>query len=260
MSRSIATILRDALEERHGLVLVAGAPGSGVTTTLLVALATLGEGERSVLTLKQAVQGNQEGIGARDRPAAAVSEVGRLRVLLRMDPDIIVLDRMHGPEVARLAVQASASGRLVVAGVAANNAVEAIAELRAAGIGAFDLACSLRAVIAQRLVRRLCEACRIPQQGDKSVTALLGFEPGTILFRPGGCPACGDTGYRGMTGVYEAVPIDVALRRLIDRGGDQAVIASHAFRNSPNLASAARTLALAGITTADEAIRISRQG
>jgi general secretion pathway protein E len=122
----------------------------------------------------------------------------------------------------------------------------------------FLLASTLRAVIAQRLVRRLCPSCRQPVQATGSVSALLGFDSGTVIYEARGCSECGGSGYRGRIGVFEAVRIDDTIRRLINGGGDEAVIASHAFRNTPNLASAARALVREGVTTAEEAVRVSR--
>src|SRR3546814_410667 len=123
----------------------------------------------------------------------------------------------------------------------------------------FLLASTLRAVIAQRLVRRLCPHCREPVQASGSVSALLGFDPGAVIYEARGCGECGNSGFKGRIGVFEAVRIDDAIRRLINAGGDEAVIASHAFRNAPNLGSAARVLVREGVTTAEEAVRISRR-
>src|SRR3546814_14997999 len=94
---------------------------------------------------------------------------------------------------------------------------------------------TLRAVIAQRLVRRLCQHCHEAVQADKSASALLGFDPGTIIYRALGCDACSGTGYKGRIGVFEAIRIDDTIRRLINNGGDESLIARHAFLNAPNL-------------------------
>src|SRR3546814_4759004 len=118
---------------------------------------------------------------------------------------------------------------------------------------------TLRAVIAQRLVRRLCQHCHEAVQADKSASALLGFDPGTIIYRALGCDACSGTGYKGRIGVFEAIRIDDTIRRLINNGGDESLIARHAFLNAPNLGSAARALVRNGHTTAAEAMRISRR-
>ncbi|HEY1144996.1 MAG TPA: ATPase, T2SS/T4P/T4SS family, partial [Allosphingosinicella sp.] len=162
-------------------------------------------------------------------------------------------------ETADIAVQASLTGHLVLSTVHTNDAVGAITRMRDMKIEPFLLASTLRAVIAQRLVRRLCPSCREPVQASGSVSALLGFDSGTVIYEARGCPDCGNTGYKGRIGVFEAVRIDDAIRRLINSGGDEAVIASHAFRHAPNLGSAARALVREGVTTAEEAVRISRR-
>jgi general secretion pathway protein E len=123
----------------------------------------------------------------------------------------------------------------------------------------FLLASTLRAVLAQRLVRRLCPQCRKPVQADSAVSALLGIEEGTLIYETVGCDACGGTGYKGRIGVFEAIRIDDKIRRLINEGGDEVDIAAHAFADAENLTSSARALVREGLTTAEEAIRISRR-
>jgi general secretion pathway protein E len=123
----------------------------------------------------------------------------------------------------------------------------------------FLLASTLRAVMAQRLVRRLCPDCRRPEPASASVAALLGIEPGATVYEPVGCDSCGQTGFKGRVGVFEAVRIDDTIRRLINEGGDETAIARHAFARAPNLTSAARTLVINGETTPEEAVRITRR-
>jgi general secretion pathway protein E len=123
----------------------------------------------------------------------------------------------------------------------------------------FLLASTLRAVIAQRLVRRLCPACRAPVEADAATAALVGVEPGTIVHEPRGCAQCGNSGYKGRIGVFEAVKVDDNIRRLINTGGDEVEISAHAFRNSPNLAAAAQQLVREGVTSIGEAVRVSRR-
>jgi general secretion pathway protein E len=162
-------------------------------------------------------------------------------------------------ETAEIAVQASLTGHLVLSTVHTNDAVGAITRMRDMKVEPFLLASTLRAVIAQRLVRRLCPHCREPVQAEKSVSALLGFDPGTVVWQARGCSECNGTGYKGRIGVFEAVRVDDTIRRLINDGGDESIIARHAFINAPNLGSAARALVRDGHTTAEEAIRISRR-
>ena len=161
-------------------------------------------------------------------------------------------------ETAEIAVQASLTGHLVLSTVHTNDAVGAITRMRDMKIEPFLLASTLRAVVAQRLVRRLCPDCRRPVQAQGSVSALLGFDPGTIVYEPVGCDHCSHTGFKGRIGVFEAIRIDDTIRRLINDGGDEAIIARHAFINAPNLGSAARQLVREGLTTPEEAVRISR--
>jgi general secretion pathway protein E len=120
------------------------------------------------------------------------------------------------------------------------------------------IAAGLRLVIAQRLARRLCPQCREPAQAGANVSAQLGFDPGTFVYMPRGCGACDGSGYRGRIGLFEALPVEGAIRRLVGMDGDEAVIASHAFRDRPNLSGAARFMVRQGLIGAEEAVLLSR--
>ena len=123
----------------------------------------------------------------------------------------------------------------------------------------FLLASTLRAVVAQRLVRKLCDVCRRAEPASPSLAALLALAPGTTVYEPGGCDACGNTGYRGRIGVFEAIRIDDTLRRLINEGGDEIAIGRHAFTRTANLTTSVRRLVIEGQTTPEEAVRIARR-
>src|SRR3569623_2536512 len=120
------------------------------------------------------------------------------------------------------------------------------------------LASSLRAVTAQRLVRKLSEHCRRAEPADAALAQLLGVDVGTTIYEPAGCEQCGQSGFKGRIGVFEAVRVDEAIRRLINEGGDEIAIARHAFARTDNLAAAARRLVLDGLTTPEEAVRVAR--
>lgn len=158
---------------------------------------------------------------------------------------------------AEAAVRA-ASSHLVLATVQAGHAVGAITRLRDYRIDPFTIAATLRLVIAQRLARRLCPQCREPEQASGNVSALLGFDPGTFVYVPRGCRSCEGSGYRGRIGLYEALPVEGAIRRLVGMDGDEAVIASHAFRDRPNLSGGARFMVRQGLIGAEEAVFLSR--
>jgi general secretion pathway protein E len=253
-------VLRGALAEPNGIILVTGPTGSGKTTTLYAALKQLNDGSRNILTVEDPVEYAVDGVGQTQvNPKVGLSFAAGLRAILRQDPDIVMVGEIRDRETADIAVQASLTGHLVLSTVHTNDAVGAITRLRDMKVEPFLIASSLRAVVAQRLVRRLCSECRAPEQAEGSVASLLGFDPGTVVWRAVGCPACGHTGYKGRIGVFEAIKVDETIRRLINDGGDEAIIARHAFLHAPTLGSSARALVRAGETTPEEAIRISRR-
>ena len=260
MSQSTHAILTDALSEPNGIILVTGPTGSGKTTTLYAGLKQLNDGSRNILTVEDPVEYAIEGIGQTQVNAkVGLTFAAGLRAILRQDPDVVMIGEIRDRETAEIAVQASLTGHLVLSTVHTNDAVGAITRMRDMKVEPFLLASTLRAVIAQRLVRKLCEHCRTPIQADGSLASLLGFDNGTVVYRETGCEQCNHTGFQGRIGVFEAIRIDDSLRKLINDGGDEARIASHAFLRQPNLGSAARALVREGLTTAEEGIRISRR-
>jgi type II secretory ATPase GspE/PulE/Tfp pilus assembly ATPase PilB-like protein len=166
-------------------------------------------------------------------------------------------DSIFDRSSATAAVEAAELGR-VVAVAGEEGAIGTILSLRRLAADRFALAATLRLVIAQRTVPGLCPACREPVQSFGSASALLGLDPGTILWQAPGCSACQDSGETGLVRVFEGVEIDPAMRRLIYDGADAPLLARHAFLSAPNLASAARTLAREGKISPDWAARLSR--
>ncbi len=260
LSPAINNILKQALSEPNGIVLVTGPTGSGKTTTLYAALRTLNDGSSNILTVEDPVEYAMDGIGQTQvNPKVGLTFAAGLRAILRQDPDVVMVGEIRDRETAEIAVQASLTGHLVLSTVHTNDAVGAITRMRDMKIEPFLLASTLRAVIAQRLVRKLCGHCRRPVQASGSISALLGFDPGTVVYQAVGCEQCAQTGFKGRIGVFEAIRIDDTIRRLINDGGDEAIIARHAFLHAPNLGSAARQLVRDGLTTPEEAVRVSRR-
>ena len=260
MPAELADLYASALSRREGLILLAGRSGSGRSTTLKAGVGQLAPGGRNIVATA----------GWSKRPSPHVREVDAalslrrgpaavLAAILRQDPDVVLPGTLATQEVAALAVAAARDGKLVVAQVDAPDAVQAILRLKAMKADPFALASALQLVIAQHLVAKLC-GCRKPVQTSGSAASLLGFDSGAVTFAPRGCGDCAGSGFAGRTGVFEAIEPDDSLRRLIMNGGDAAVIASIAFRSAPNLGAAARALVRAGVTTATEAIRLSRGG
>jgi general secretion pathway protein E len=260
MPAGIEALFRDVLAEPNGIILVTGPTGSGKTTSLYAGLRLLNDGSRNILTVEDPVEYAVEGVGQTQVNAkVGLSFAAGLRAILRQDPDVVMVGEIRDRETAEIAVQASLTGHLVLSTVHTNDAVGAITRLRDMKVEPFLLASTLRAVVAQRLVRRLCPHCRVPVQASPQVSALLGFDPGTVIHEARGCDECGNTGYKGRVGVFEAIRVDDTIRRYINAGGDEAVIASHAFMHAPNLGAAARALVRDGVTTPEEAVRIMRR-
>ncbi|MDR7576449.1 MAG: ATPase, T2SS/T4P/T4SS family, partial [Armatimonadota bacterium] len=182
-----------------------------------------------------------------------------LRAFLRQDPDIIMLGEVRDEETARIAVQASLTGHLVLSTLHTNDAPSAVTRLADMGIEPFLVGASVLGVVAQRLVRALCVECREPYAPTPEVLARLGLEPAEapVVYRPRGCPRCGGLGYRGRLGLYEVMTVDDALRDLIVRGAGAAALREAA------LAAGMRTLreeglarALDGTTSLEEVLRV----
>ena len=260
MTPALNAMLKGALSEPNGIILVTGPTGSGKTTTLYAALRLLNDSTRNILTVEDPVEYAMDGIGqSQVNPKVGLTFAAGLRAILRQDPDVVMVGEIRDRETAEIAVQASLTGHLVLSTVHTNDAAGAITRMRDMKVEPFLLASTLRAVIAQRLVRRLCPECRRPEKAEGPVSALLGLEADAIVYEPVGCVECNGTGFKGRIGVFEAIRIDETIRRLINEGGDEALIARHAFQHAPDLGSAARRLVRDGLTTPEEAVRVSRR-
>jgi general secretion pathway protein E len=167
----------------------------------------------------------------------------------------LVIPALAGRAEAERAAGAAQAGRTVLAGVDAADALGAIARLRATGLAPRLVAASLRAAFAGRRAARLCPSCRVPVQAAGGVAARLGFDVGAVVYEAAGCRHCAAA---GEVAFYEAIGIDPAMRRLLACGGDPAIIASHAFRDRPDLGGAARALVRAGTIAPEEALRQSQ--
>ncbi|WP_373458471.1 GspE/PulE family protein [Sphingomonas faeni] len=257
---SLFALLNEALSEPNGIILVTGPTGSGKTTSLYAALRLLNDGSRNILTVEDPVEYAVDGVGQTQvNPKVGLTFAAGLRAILRQDPDVVMVGEIRDRETAEIAVQASLTGHLVLSTVHTNDAIGAITRMRDMKVESFLLASTLRAVIAQRLVRRLCPTCRKAVPASDTVAPLLGIAPDAVIYVAQGCEDCNQTGYKGRIGVFEAVRIDDTIRRLINTDGHESEITAHAFAKSPNLAQSARDLVLSGQTTAEEAVRVSRR-
>ncbi len=260
MPPGVLALFRAALNEPNGIILVTGPTGSGKTTTLYAGLSALNDQTRNILTIEDPVEYAIDGVGQTQvNTKVGMTFAAGLRAVLRQDPDVVMVGEIRDVETARIAVQASLTGHLVLSTVHTNDAPGAITRLRDMGVEPFLLASTLRLIMAQRLVRRLCPHCRQAEKADEAAARSVGLAPGTTIYRAKGCAECGNTGYLGRLGVYEAVRVDEKIRKMIADNADEALIAASALAVGPNLAAAARAYVAEGITTVEEAFRVTRQ-
>lgn len=218
----------------------------------------------AVLAVSPSVPGRRALAEALAGPAAYAPWIAGERQTLeaagRMDCDAILIDGIADRATAALVFDLARAGHRIVIAVDAISAVAAIEQLRALKVERHLLGAALRAAVAAHTVPRLCPGCRLPVQARTSESALLGIDPGTVIYRPAGCGACDGTGYAGTAQVFETIMVDGPLHGLLAKGADSALLARHAFLTAPTLAASARILAREGVITADEAIRIARAG
>lgn len=260
MPAPVLSAFQAALREPNGIVLVTGPTGAGKTTTLYSGLRLLNDGARSILTIEDPIEYAVEGVGQSQVNAkVGMSFAAGLRAILRQDPDVVMVGEIRDAETAQIAVQASLTGHLVLSTVHTNDALGALTRLRDFGVEPFLLGSTVRVVLAQRLVRRLCPHCRERVELDPTVARSIGLDQGAKVFRAVGCKSCNGTGYVGRTGVYEAVRVDEPIRRLIAAGASETELADVAFgHGSATLQGAARQCLIDGTTSVEEALRIIR--
>jgi len=251
------------IAEPHGILLVTGPTGSGKTTTLYAALSRLNEASRNIMTVEDPIEYFLEGISQTAvNPKVEMSFARGLRAILRQDPDVVMVGEIRDLETARIAVQASLTGHLVLSTLHTNSAIGAVTRLVDMGIEPFLIASTLLATTAQRLVRQLCPACKRPAAPDARERELLGQGGGTApeaIYHPVGCAACRQTGFRGRTAIYELIGIDGRLRRMIHDGAAEAEMEAVARQQAPPLREAGLDKVRAGVTTLEEVLRVSRQ-
>ncbi|GAB5562133.1 MAG: ATPase, T2SS/T4P/T4SS family [Synoicihabitans sp.] len=261
MPTRIEAGVKNVLKRPNGIFIVTGPTGSGKTTTLYSALRELNETDRKLLTAEDPVEYEIEGImQVPINPAIGLTFERALRTFLRQDPDVIMVGEIRDLETAQIAIQASLTGHLVLATLHTNDAAGAITRLADMGVESFLISSSLEGVLAQRLVRRICEGCKTSAQFDPHVAEQLGLSAneGERLhcFRGEGCAACSGTGYQGRHGLFEWMPITSALREEISRGVSTLELRRKAMDNGMETLRTAGIAAIQeGITTVEEVLQ-----
>lgn len=253
---------RKALAEPNGVILVTGPTGSGKTTTLYSGLALLNDGQRSILTIEDPIEYGLDGIGQTQvNDKVGMTFAAGLRAILRQDPDVVMVGEVRDMETAQIAARASLAGRLVLSTVHTNSAASAITRLRDMGVESYLLSSTLRAVLAQRLVRKVCPDCREPHVPDASEREAAGLKvtDDVTFWRGMGCSSCARTGYLGRIGIYELMIVDRTLRDLIHEDADERTLEAHAFAEHDTLFQSGMARVIAGETSLEEVIRVSRR-
>jgi len=250
--------IRALLCHREGLVLVTGPTGSGKTTTLYSMIKQIQTGGVNIVTVEDPVEYRLPGIvQVQVQERAGLTFAAALRSILRQDPNVILVGEIRDRETAQIAVQASLTGHLVLSTLHTNDASHAVTRLADIGVEAYKIGAALRGVIAQRLMRRLCDACRELGQDALPEPERSSLPPGTTLYRAVGCPQCATTGYRGRFSIVEVLAVTPVLERLIAAGEPAARIAQSARRAGMRpLWDSGRAHVLAGESTAEELRRV----
>jgi len=254
-----------ALDLPNGMVLVTGPTGSGKTTTLYTGLLKLNTVARNVVTVEDPIEYQLTGINQiQVRPQIGLNFASLLRSILRQDPDVIMIGEIRDLETVQIAVQAALTGHLVLSTIHTNSAAATMTRLRDMGLEDYLMTATLKAVLAQRLVRRLCPVCRVPDPAPSALIERLGLErfapaEAITLFHPKGCPACRGTGYRGRRAIAELLVPNRAIDRLIFEGADDAAIERAAVEQGMRPIFDNGLLAvIEGDTTIEEVVRCIR--
>lgn len=260
-----AATLKRLLAMPHGMIVVTGPTGSGKTTTLATILSMLNEPTRKILTIEDPVEYEIRGVyQSQVKPSIGLTFAAALRSFLRQDPDVIMVGEVRDPETAHIAVHAALTGHLVLTTLHTDTAAAAVPRLIDLGVEGFLLQSTLRAVIAQRLVRQLCDRCKRPHVltrrdiADDPRFAALGLAPGETVHEPVGCERCGGAGYRGRLGVFEILTLSDEIRALMaERAGSTALDKAAQKAGMATMLDDGVAKCRAGLTSAAEVLRVT---
>ena len=259
--------LRRVLSAPHGIVLVTGPTGSGKTTTLYTALTELNTAGRKLLTVEDPVEYQMAGVNQiQVKPQIGLAFANALRSIMRQDPDVIMIGEMRDGETARIAVQSALTGHLVLSTLHTNDAGSSITRLIDMGVEDYLVTSTVRAILAQRLVRRLCGNCRYESQPVKEIFERLeargisGEKAPSVLYKGQGCGKCYGTGYRGRLVISELLLMSDTLRRLILAHADGSQIEAEAMHEGMRTAFMdGYEKAMNGLTSLDEVMSVTQE-
>jgi type IV pilus assembly protein PilB len=261
MPAPILAQFRQVIKKPNGIVLVTGPTGSGKTTTLYSALSELNDIDTKIITTEDPVEYEIDGIvQCPINHEIDLTFAAALRAILRQDPDIILVGEIRDLETAQIAIQASLTGHLVFSTLHTNDAPSSVTRLRDMGVEPFLITACVEAIQAQRLVRKVCQACRTPYEPTREQTMELNLTPedvaGKHFYYGEGCPKCNNLGFKGRTGLYELMILDDDLRDMISRGASTDQLKAYTRRKGiPTLRDSGIEALFNGVTTLDEVVR-----
>ena len=265
LSPADEALLQKMIVRPHGILLVTGPTGSGKSTSLYAWLHTINSVDKRILTIEEPIEYEMAGINQiQVRPEIGLTFAVGLRHILRQDPDVIMVGEIRDKETAEIAIRAALTGHLVFSTLHTNDAPGAITRLIDMGIEPFLIASSLEAIIAQRLVRCLCPACRRPWKVKPDFLDKIGFprERRTegAIYEAAGCERCRQMGFRGRTAIYEILAVQEAIRTLITARASTSELKTTALRaGMRTLRTDGWSKVLQGLTTLDEVLRVSEE-
>jgi general secretion pathway protein E len=254
-------IFEKLINKNTGILLVTGPTGSGKTTTLYAALNRINSMEKNIITIEDPVEYELKGVGQiQVNPKTELTFARGLRSVLRHDPDIIMVGEIRDLETVEIAIQASLTGHLVFSTLHTNDATGALTRLVDMGVEPFLIASSLLAVLAQRLVRRICPDCKEPFHPEEATLEELGLPKDQVFYHGKGCDACMQSGYRGRTGIFELLVMDNDVRHLLTSGADSVKMKDMAVRNGmATLFEDGLLKVKTGLTTLNEVLRVTQE-
>ena len=250
-------LFESMLRVPHGVILVTGPTGSGKTTTLYAALGELAKPNVNVITVEDPVEKAIDGINqCQVNAKAGMTFAAALRSILRQDPDIVMIGEMRDTETADIGIRAAITGHLVLSTLHTNDAASTVVRLIDMGVAPYMVATSLIGVIAQRLIKVLCPACKRPRMSTDEENDLMGIDHSIQIYEPCGCPECNNTGYRGRTAIHEIIHCTAKVSQIIAGGGGKEQIEEAAKANGTKLLrDNAAELVIVGQTSIDELVR-----
>ena len=250
--------LEELIQRPHGIILVTGPTGSGKTTTLYAALQQMNRQERNIMTVEDPVEYDLPGISQTQiNIRAGMTFAKGLRAILRQDPDVILIGEIRDKETAEIATQASLTGHLVLSTLHTNTASGAVTRLQDIGVDSFLLASTIRGIVAQRLLRKLCQHCRQEVSRTEFQSKLMEVEQDTLIYQAVGCQHCNNTGFNGRRALFELVEIDTELQNLIHEDAGEIALEAAVRRKTPSIKNAGLEQVKLGATTIEEVLRVT---